>query len=1016
MSCPDESTLIEFAAGSVEPAARARLEAHLVSCERCRVAVAALTSQTARTPRSSTIFGEVLARGQQVGRYVVLELVGEGAMGRVYGAYDPVLDRKVALKFIHPLHDDAAARDRLQREARAMARVSHPHLVAVHDAGEHAGSVFITMEFVEGVTLRAWLSRQTAKRARGGAESGSAGAEEQSGSAASDGAGLAARAETSGGGGEPAPAERDEKASGNERRQRREEQAGSGAGHGAGPAVERDPHRGPRVNRRTPDELVRAFLQAGEGLAAAHAAGLVHRDFKPENVLVGGDDRVRVSDFGLAREASEEERGPAPGNLVSERSRAGDLTLAGALIGTPAYMAPEQVAGHRADAQSDQFSFCVALYEAFAGKRPFERNAADLVRAGAPPISAPPRVQRVLSRGLQANPADRFPDMTALLTVLRGERRAPRSAIAVASAAVVAAVLAVSFAVSSSRSLCSSGPERVSAVWSDTRRESLARQFVAAGGSSAFGFVARALDDYGHAWAAMHRETCEATRVRGEQPDQVLAVRMACLDRRLVELEAVLGVLATNDERNSSRAADAVAGLTPLSVCANVTALLQPEPLPENPQRRAQVLEVQRDLARALALKDNGRFKEGLPIATAAALKAHSIGFPPLEAEALLLRGELADASGDIAGAEPMLRDAWAAATRARDDRLATRSAVSLSFVLSELTRMRDSDEWVWQADTMLQRVGGDFDLEARVANQQGHLLYAKADFAGAEARYRHAWELRKKNQGEAHPMTATMLANVGNAVGSRDDFEGALVILRQVRATLEPAMGASHPKVVQVRNAIVSQLLNLERNDEALKELDALLPVLESSLGRSHALVGRLVLNRSHALWQLHRLDEAREAGERALAIFEDAKMNLMIGESLLNLGRVLGDLTRVDDAVAKFSRSREVLTGVFGDGHEEISAAWEAEGEMLLAAGRPKQALAAFDEALERRVAAHGEAFAENAFALSGKGRAQLALGNKAAALAPLLRASELLRETPLSEELAQQTAAALTQARAP
>src|SRR3954453_18295126 len=163
--------------------------------------------------------GEPLPRGSAVGRYVVLERIGSGGMGVVYAAYDPELDRKVALKLLRPDRAGAVgeAALRLQREAQAIARLSDPHVVAVYDAGTLGEQVFVAMEFVEGRTLREWL----------------------------------------------------------------------------------------KAEPRSWSEILKAFLAAGRGLAAAHDAGLVHRDFKPDNVLLGGDGRVKVADFGLARPVGE---------------------------------------------------------------------------------------------------------------------------------------------------------------------------------------------------------------------------------------------------------------------------------------------------------------------------------------------------------------------------------------------------------------------------------------------------------------------------------------------------------------------------------------------------------------------------------------------------------------------------------------------------------------------------------------------------------------------------------------
>ncbi|MBK9754410.1 MAG: protein kinase [Nannocystis sp.] len=268
-----------------------------------------------------------------IGRFLVIEPLGAGGMGQVYAAYDPELDRKVALKLLHG-HVDAGDRhgaERLHREAQAMARLSHPNVVTVHEIGGHAGQIFIAMELVAGVDLGRWLAA------------------------------------------EPRP-------------------------WGA---------------------VLAMFRAAGEGLAAAHEAGLVHRDFKPANVLVGDDGRARVADFGLVH---------ASGSPTTRPGHAADVrTGAGAVMGTPAYMAPEQLRGEATDARTDVFAFCLALWEALLGSRPFAAGSLDLrlqaIERGLP--DDPPRLplrerwlRPLLRRGLAADPDARWPGMRPLLAAL----------------------------------------------------------------------------------------------------------------------------------------------------------------------------------------------------------------------------------------------------------------------------------------------------------------------------------------------------------------------------------------------------------------------------------------------------------------------------------------------------------------------------------------------------------------------------------------------------------------------
>jgi serine/threonine protein kinase len=324
MACLSEDAVLEFVEGRSAPAVVAEVDVHLASCSACRSVVADVA--------------DGLSRPMQLGRYEVVGTLGVGGMGVVYEAHDPHLHRRVALKVMradHKMSDDAQAR--ALREARAMAQVSHPNVVTVHDVGVVEGQIFIAMEYVDGSTLRAFMRTQPPWRL-----------------------------------------------------------------------------------------VLEHLLQAGEGLAAAHDAGLVHRDFKPDNVLLGKDGRVRVTDFGLARLASAPDedtpRAPRHGGDVLTT-----LTRTNLFVGTPAYMAPEQFAGKAADPRSDQFAFSVVLYEAIYGKRPLKgANLAELTAnaltahvTAAPKRDEPAALRAALSKGLERDPGKRHASMRELLAALR---------------------------------------------------------------------------------------------------------------------------------------------------------------------------------------------------------------------------------------------------------------------------------------------------------------------------------------------------------------------------------------------------------------------------------------------------------------------------------------------------------------------------------------------------------------------------------------------------------------------
>lgn len=287
--------------------------------------------------------------GTRIDRFEILAKLGAGGMGVVYEAHDTHLGRKVALKLLASDRAGSSARDRLLREAQAMARLAHPNVAAVHEVGRFGERVFLAMELVEGPSLDVWLAQE-----------------------------------------------------------------------------------------HDWSERVRMLVEAGEGLVAAHAAGLVHRDFKPANVMVGPSGRPRVLDFGLVRtRAAESVSDDAPEDARAPESEASQpyadrlsskLTQAGAIMGTPAYMAPEQLEGLEVDERSDQFSFCVTVYEAVYGERPFTgaTMAALLLARSQPPAfpersSVPRDIARILARGLSREPGDRWPSMVELLAELRAQ-------------------------------------------------------------------------------------------------------------------------------------------------------------------------------------------------------------------------------------------------------------------------------------------------------------------------------------------------------------------------------------------------------------------------------------------------------------------------------------------------------------------------------------------------------------------------------------------------------------------
>lgn len=560
-----------------------------------------------------------LAPGQRFGRYVVMEQLGEGGMGVVWAAWDDRLERRVALKLVRASRADPRDEERMLREARAIAQLNHPHVVAVHDAGVIAGEVFLALELVAGVTLRRWLQRP-----------------------------------------------------------------------------------------RTAPEVLEVFLQAGRGLAGAHRAGLVHRDFKPENVLVGDDGRVRVTDFGLARPVDESSAPP------TEPLVAGASTLRG----TPAYMSPEQIRTGSAGPAADQFAFCVALYEALYGEHPFaprEGGGTDAlltaITAGKlkiprEPARAPATVLAVLTRGLRLDVARRWATMDALLAALpdalEAPRRRRRTALASATGLLVAALAVGGHQLAQRRArVCEGGAEQLRRVWNEARRNEVAAAL--SGVKTPWAQVAaqaavRGLDLEAEAWRAGAKEACEATLVFGAQSDAALALRNGCLQRRLEGLDALVAQLTRADEAVAARAVSAVDGLGGLRACADLDALTTVVPGPADPA----VAGLQRGLAQTRALAAVGRLDDAAAALPLLAQTADRVGWAPLQAEAFSQQAGVAFAKGELERAVTLGTEALLAAERGRDFDRAADALLDLTFATRKLGRFDEALRYVRRCEALL--------------------------------------------------------------------------------------------------------------------------------------------------------------------------------------------------------------------------------------------------------------------------------------------------------------------------
>jgi serine/threonine-protein kinase len=836
--CVDENDLLEFAEGLLPSAQRDAVERHLDGCARCRSAVADLArlGETLPALRSTGVSG-FEAGTRIVDRYVVERPLGSGAMGLVYEAWDAQLQRRVALKFLKSGVADEREAQRMVREAQALARVTHPNVVVVHDYGAHDGLVYVAMELVRGVTLRAW-------------------------------------------------------------------QAGK-------------PWR----------EVVAMYQQAGAGLAAAHRAGVVHRDFKPENVLVSDDGRARVVDFGIAQLRGE---AGAPGtDGPQDVQPTATHSFAGGLVGTPAYMSPEQLRGERSDARSDQFAFCVALYEALTGERPFTGTSLAELRAvverGVPTPVAGTRVRaavlKALRRGLENDPAQRWPDVETLLRALdsASRRRTPRVAGALAAVALGALFLGLGLWHRSTR--CTGAAEEIDGAWNDAVKASTHAAFVASGSPLAeptFSRVVPLTEAWRAAWVQITTAACRATRVDGSQPDAVFEARRACLARQLERFSATTQVWRSADLRTVADAVTSVKALPSPEDCSEAAVARAGAQVPASEALRREVDRLRPQVATAAALAVTGRGDEAARQLEALWPDVARTQWQPLLAEAAIARSRAAIRRSRLSEAERFALDAVDAAERS-GDALALAHARLLAFevVGVRLQRLNDMRLLHRSAAVAIERAGDSRALRASLAELRADAESGLGRPVEAREAALEAIALREQLGGKDDPALAPALVSLAR-VGFYDSGLGAgwEAHLERAIALQTRALGERHPDLA--RSLRFRAVLTFrDKRGDGREDAERAVAIVQESLGESIELAEAL-----GSLGQLHfehrDIAAARKSLEAAVALEEkllepNHPLHLQTLNNLANAMLYDGQ-PRFDDAFNLRTRLLALADATFG------------------------------------------------------------------------------------------------------
>lgn len=955
--CPSESALEAFARGVGDPASRAELSAHIRECANCQARYlpmalqnSALTQtnfdspaarhrkhsrETPVTPSPRTdsepgledthVSGErstkglttsSIQRGEALDRYVILDRLGAGGMGEVYSAWDPVLDRKVAVKVLRPDFEGSELgeelKHRLLQEAQSLAKLSHPNVVTVHDVGLAGDRVFLAMEFAEGRTLKQWLEQKP---------------------------------------------------------------------------------------RPTWQATIEVFLAAGEGLVAAHAQGITHRDFKPDNVVVGTEGRVRVMDFGLAH-------GQAKKKDPSEPVRR-SITGPGAMLGTPAYMSLEALHGRPTDFRSDEFGFCVALFEAFYGFRPFEGATPGALaveieqnRVLPPPkdTKVPRRIHQLVLKGLRAEPAERFQTMRALLVQLGRRRSTREQSLALGSIAALAVLAAGLTGLASyrARTRCAEFDTRLSAIWDPAVKKTAKASFEATQkpwAAAAWRDVEGRLDDYSGQWLSMRRAACEGSL---ERNDEQLGQEIVCLSRRLSDLEATTQLFTHADADVVERAVTTASALAPLASCKQVSVVARRTP--EGESTRAQLSAVKTRI-------DAGKYADALALASELAAKAGAAGDSATYAEARLWMAIGKMRTGDAKAADTLVEESILAAETAQDDELQARGWVERIGFSAMGSSPQDADRWVRFARAAIDRVGKPAELEASFANNQGVLAYYRGQYAAAVEAHQRALSLRRALLGEKHPLVARSHSNLGTAFKLLGRLDDARAQYEQALAIEELALDATHPQVADTLNNLGNVLQAQGSPTGARRALERSLRIKEAAFGKDSIPVAVTLGNLGALLLDLEDLPAGEAALQRALEIKElrTGVDSLTVAISLTNLAQARRAAKRWPEAISLDERALAIRRARQGEQHLDLAYNLTGLGEAKLQSKDVAGAKVALEQALALR-RERGPERAATAYWL-----AQALVGTKDTRRRSLLE--EAVADLPPSSSLAHDAAAALS-----
>tara|TARA_R110002096_G_scaffold16898_11_gene58037 strand:+ start:6789 stop:10028 length:3240 start_codon:yes stop_codon:yes gene_type:complete len=879
--CPDAESLLSFLNSESDAATIDSIDRHIDECGDCATLIAEfarleIPEGTVDAGGESEQFGS-LCRGDTLGRYLVLDLLGQGAMGSVYAAYDNELDRKVALKVLRQSNWSG-----LVREGRALASLTHPNIVTVHDLGSADSRSFIAMEFVDGTTLREWLTQS-----------------------------------------------------------------------------------------RTWQEIVAIFLQAGDALAAAHNAGIVHRDFKPDNMLIDGKGKASVADFGLARAVDSADVAPEEIGAMfeaTEQSIEAMVTRTGVLLGTPAYMAPEQLRGEIADDLSDQYSFCVAFFEALYKERPFFAKSAkglyELQMSSEASLrgkaQVPSWIGQALLRGLARDPASRHPSMGALVSVLRTDpRKVFWRRLKVAGVLGTITILAgLAFMGLGNRAdaakLCESSGSEMAETWGEPSMQALAARFDEIDTPHARDVLARLRARFGgfsQEWASARDQACADTRIRGVASEDSLEQRMYCFERHRQEFQILLTAITKESGPDDFVAMiEAVNDLPRSSDCRDVN---RPEfrvPLPASDADRERVQDIDDKLVELTPTHWTKMNTADIAEVALLISEAKPLGYAPLLARAFVVQHELYRLHENDAAALAAARAGIVAATEAKNNEgIARWMLYFLSRKTLEDAPLEEFDTTRFFVGNAVQRAGNTPELRARFAMAQARHSSIRTQEEVQESLWNEAvsategiGSLKNLRAQALSGLGQTLIGN-GHTTRGLDHVEQAIDVLTDIHGQHSPLVIAQRGKVAHAR------VQSGGDPRAAIGDLQLWVEQVRSRHGDTHrAMLGPMYYLAQVLSWA-GEFTEAEQHMQKAIAIAraQPGKMAETLATMQFELSEVYQGLGNFEAGEKAAQLGLEILIEGVGKSDSRTTEAYIAAAYAAQGRGKLEKATQLLDEA---------------------------------------------------------------------